>query len=393
MSAEILLSRFSLVPQHCNAVLWVWRRQSWRIKKWQIRPLSLTYMSRTRPSDRASAAKPHLSDAELGEPSEPEEASRSKSSKRGKRSFESFVRQLAALLSLSPSEPDLFGAILTEVAELARDERAQVGETERYMRESIAIKDRRIAELENTLKQSQKLCRTMETEIDQKLAANQDLKRTIDDHEQTIADLNTTIRQFMAACDVYESPERAVTAVHKMKQERNERERMASIELDSMFQRLSDSRKAGMDELSEQIRRQEYRIESAIETICQKVQADPNDTASIEIARTLESTNRLLAERMDQLRNLRVCQSDEEDDTRADARCARPESGGYDDEGLGPSIWMAKTRELLSLERQIRHMNHRLDHATRNCHFLAQENYRLHTARDSRQPTTAETLL
>jgi hypothetical protein len=316
--------------------------------------------------------------------------SRPKRSKRETRSLESFIHQLTALLSLSPGEPDQLEAIVRAVADLVHGERPQAGETEQYLREGIAIKDQRISELESALKQSQKLSRTMETQIDEQIAANQDLRQTIDEHEQTIADLNATIRQFMAACDVYESPKRAVKAVHKMKQKFNEVKRMEAIELDSKFQRLSDSRKAGLDELSEQIQRQGRSIHKVIANVNQKVQADQSDTVSIDVAQTLDSTNQLLSERMDHLRCARACQSDE---ALSDPRYARPESGDYQDEGLGRSIWMAKTRQLLSLERQIHHVNHRLDHATRNCHFLAQENHRLHTARNIQQPMTQETLL
>jgi hypothetical protein len=96
-----------------------------------------------------------------------------------------------------------------------------------------------------------------------------------------------------------------------------------------------------MDKLSEQIQRKGRSIHKVIATTRHKVQADPSDTVSINVARTLDSMNQLLSERMDRLRCARACQPDK---ALSDPRQARPESGDSQDEALGPSIWMAKIR-------------------------------------------------
>ena len=59
----------------------------------------------------------------------------------------------------------------------------------------------------------------------------------------------------------------------------------------------------------------------------------------------------------------------------------------YDKKGLGPTLWIAKTREMLSLERQLMKTNQRLETANRNCQCLAHENLHYHyTAQNARFP-------
>lgn len=243
------------------------------------------------------------------------------------------------------------------------------------------------------LKDSQQLCQDTESKLDDKIALNQELLKQVDDHQKRIEDLEVILRRFLVTCEVYD-PEAAIAEVQRMKREHHEREQYATVDIESRLAGLLASRKENFDSLCQQIEDQGRSLQSDLHALGELVNIDQDDSLPREIANTLQSTNRLLEERMDQLRVARIYDSDDSDDEvpRRPSRSNQRRDDG-DEEGLGPTIWMAKTRDVLALERQIHNVNRKLDHAVNNCHFLARENQRLHASLGGQSESLPETLL
>ncbi|OHT13058.1 hypothetical protein TRFO_03480 [Tritrichomonas foetus] len=251
--------------------------------------------------------------------------------------------------------------------------------------ESMNLKDQRINELENAIKESQKLIQSMENEIDQKIQEKNEIQAFADDQQRTIDDLSSLVRQFMVACEITDSPENAIKNIQEMKRKFKRMESLSeTTKIDEMLRQFEERRANEYGRLFQQVEEQGNLIHNAIESL-QANMGNDDDTShhSLEVYQTLQQTNKMLAERMNQLRGGRKSDlsnsrsnngsySRSDSSSKADLIDTNYES--YDRRGLGPSIWIAKTREMLSLERQLMKTNQRLENANRNCQCLANEN-------------------
>jgi hypothetical protein len=303
---------------------------------------------------------------------------------------DSLIQTLADVLSLDSTDPDLFDHILSKVSDLSRSSARKSASRDGFLQQELEIKSRRIQDLETMLKDSQRLCQDTEAKLGDKSANTQELLRQIDEQQHQIESLESALRRFLVACEVYE-PEAALAEVQRLKREHREHEKYSQIDIESRFAKLIAARREGFDAICQQIDEQGKAVQADLHSLGDLIAADDDERLPGEIARTLESTNRLLEERMDQLRAARIYESDESDDEVPNRK--QRSRGRKTDEALGPSLWMAKTRDVLALERQIHRVNRKLDHAVGSCHFLAQENTRLHASLEEKPASLPETLL
>jgi hypothetical protein len=322
--------------------------------------------------------------------SDPEQ--QNKPSKRRGGSPESLARQLAGVLGLATDVPDLIETILNQVTDLVYGSTRKVASRDGFVKQELEIKERRIQDLESMLAHSQRLCKDTEAKLDDKLATNQELLRQIDEQQQRIEELEATLRRVLVACESSE-PEAAVSEIQRLKREQRERELYEAVDIDSRIAGLIASRTESFDSICRQIDEQGRSVQADLHALDEMIAADEDDQFPKEIARTLESTNRLLAERLEQLRAARIYDSDESEDETPPRKARRKRAGAPNGEGLGPSLWLSKTRDVLSLERQMHDVNRRLDHAVTNCHLLARENHRLHVSLEGQPGSLPETLL
>jgi hypothetical protein len=291
-------------------------------------------------------------------------------------SGDSIVSQIAALLQVSTDDLNWKETVLDRVALLSAEQHQNPAST-RYLEETIQMQNRRIAELEHTLKKSQKLCRTMESEIEEKVSVNHELTDQLTERQVSIEELTGLIHEFMAACDTLDSPGNAIAVIRRMKRQLLEQDSLdRNSQIEPHFRRLAETRRGDMEAFCDQIDHQGRLIHSALNSLSQKGQPDSDDQIAIEVCRRLEATNQLLVERMEQLRNARLYNLEGSDDIVPTRALTAP----YSSDGLGPALWMARTREVLSLERQIQTVSRRLDRASVSCHVLAQENLRLQSS-------------
>jgi hypothetical protein len=285
---------------------------------------------------------------------------------------ESFMAQIADLLLIPRETPDFMHVAINQISELVTSRRLR-SSNDLYLQQTIDLKDQRIQELEFTLHTSQDLRKTLEREIEEQTQANTTLS-------QNIGELQETVQQFMTASGVLDSPARAIQAVRKNRRALGQR----ALSIDDRLAQIDHNRQTEIESLTEQIQQQGRSLHTALTSIGHTLDRDSDDEEGRRICETLESTNRLLAQRLEQLQQ----HTEDPPDPRAAIR-----RDWYRNDNLSPSIWMAKTREILSLERQIYQAHRELDSAEKSCEVLAQENLRLAGEKDRQRSETSATLL
>lgn len=309
-----------------------------------------------------------------------------------------FLEKISKVIGISVSNPNFQQIVLDKLKSKKNynDEEEEFN----YDQETSRLKDKRIAELENAIQEGQKLIHSMEEEVNQKVSEKNQIQRDIDRQQKTIDELSSLVRQFMIACDVTDSPEKAIKTVQDMKRRFQRIEAFSDTKkIDDLMHQFEERRAKEYGKIAQQIEEQGNLIHNAIQSLQNSdINDNENSFHSMEIYQTLESTNKLLAERMQQLRGKKFRDKNLSDqiDRNSSSRSASDNSMAelidnsnekYDKKGLGPTLWIAKTREMLSLERQLMKTNQRLETANRNCQCLAHENLHYHyTAQNARFP-------
>jgi hypothetical protein len=237
-----------------------------------------------------------------------------------------FIANIAKLLKISTGDPDFFNIATESIAELVKNRRLR-SSNESLLQESIGMKDNRIRELESALEEDQIIRRKLEKDLAEKTLALRKMHKA--DSKQYTTGIEDRLAQ------------------------------------------IAQNRQNEMDSVINQIKQQGRLIHSALSGLDRKVTAD-EESETMRICQILESTNKLLAERLEQLREAHVTS---ESFVQTNTQIA--DRDWYRNDTLAPSVWMSKTREVLSLERQIAQVYRKLDSTTKSCEILVQENRRL----------------
>lgn len=322
-----------------------------------------------------------------------------------------FLESISKAIGVSRSNPNFERIVLTKL----KSKQSIFNEEEEfyYDHETSKLKDKRIAELEIAIQEGQKLMHSMEVEVEKKDSEKNQIQKVIDSQQKTIDELSSYVRQFMIACETTDSPENAIKCIQEMKRKFQRIEAFSDTKrIDDLMRQFEERRANEYGKIYQQIEEQGNLIHNAIQSLqTEEGNNDNNFNNSMEIYQTLQSTNKLLAERMQQLRGKKLkdnhsssefCESLNKtsnsktgsDNSLADVIDNASER--YNSKGLGPTLWIAKTREMLSLERQLMKANQRLENANKNCQCLASENLNYHyTLQNARFPqkTIPSTLL
>lgn len=312
-----------------------------------------------------------------------------------------FLESISKAIGISKSNPNFERTVLAKL----RSKQLNDNEEEElyYDQETAKLKDKRIAELEIAIQEGQKLMHSMEEEFEQKDSEKNQIQNVIDNQQKTINELSSYVRQFMIACETTDSPENAIKCIQDMRRKFKRIEAFSDTKrIDDLMRQFEERRANEYGKICQQIEEQGNLIHNAIQSLQNEEGNNDSNFNSMEIYQTLQSTNKLLAERMQQLRGKKLKDNRSSSDLtnsmnkNSNSRSSSDNSMAdfvdntserYDSKGLGPTLWIAKTREMLSLERQLIKANLRLENANRNCQCLANENLYYHyTNQNTRFP-------
>ena len=296
------------------------------------------------------------------------------------------IRKAAIAIGVPSNDPNFEEVLLSK---LGREQQTQfeqpANQGNSQNQEESSIYKRRISELEAGIQDGQNLINSLGAEIDQKVLENKELQSTIDNQQTTIDELNSIIRQFMIASEVLDSPENAIKAVQDM---RRRFKRLASVSdtarIDEVMRKFEERRANEYGRIYQEVEKQGNIIHNEIQNLQSTLNDSSDNAHSLKVYQTLQDTNQMLAERLKQLQGKKKESTIKSSSTysssnySAKAELVDDSSEKYDRRGLGPSLWIAKTREMLSLERQLQRTTQRLENANRNCQCLANENLYLH---------------
>lgn len=312
-----------------------------------------------------------------------------------------FLERISKAIGVSRSNPNFEKTVLSKLKFKQYNENEE--EEFNYDQETSKLKDKRISELEIAVHEGQKLIHSMEQEVEQNISEKNQIKQIIDNQQNKIDELSSYIRQFMIACETTDSPENAIKNIQDMKRKFQRMEAFSDTRrIDDLMRQFEERRANEYGKIYQQIEEQGNLIHNAIQSLQAEDGCNDSNFNSMEIYQTLQSTNKLLADRMQQLRGKKIKNNnkpsdlDDSPNTNSNSRSTvdgsmaelvDTTSEKYNRKGLGPTLWIAKTREMLSLERQLMKTNQRLDTANRNCQCLANENLYYHyTTQNARFP-------
>lgn len=297
------------------------------------------------------------------------------------------IEKISQIIGIQSNSPNFEEKVLSKLASINNQPQESALN---YEQESMKLKDIRITELESALQEGQNLIHSMEEEIDQKVSEIRQKQDFLDKQQKTIEELSLLIRQFMVAAESTESPEEAIQSIHDMKRKFRRIETMSETQkIDELMRQFEERRADEYGKVYKQLEDQGNLLNNAIEAIQANSGTESDSSAQLkDIYQQFQDTNKLLSERMQQLRGKMFpdtgnSQSGSRMTTSASLSSSKAavidnSAERYDKDGLGPSIWIAKTREMLSLERQLIKTNQRLETANRNCQCLANENLYYH---------------
>ena len=237
--------------------------------------------------------------------------------------------------------------------------RVSVGGDSDYFQQQIEVDNGRIADLEATVQKYQMLQESMEAEMEE-------MRRELRDRDQQVNDLEAIISGFMSVCESA-TPEDAIEEIRRTKIELLKLKKFEEVDADRKLADLEKRRQKQVDGLYEKIEEHGKNIHGALQDIDRRVGEQGDDEISVDLCRNLENTNQMLASRLRQLNG----------GAEATATPVEYRPPKYESKGLGPALWMANKRDLLSLERQMLQVTRKLENAQRSCQFLTQENIRL----------------
>ena len=228
-----------------------------------------------------------------------------------------------------------------------------------YFKQQLDVDNERIADLEAVVQKYQMLQKTMEQEMEE-------LRNAVQDREQQITELEGIISGFMSVCEST-SPEDAIEEIRQSKKELIRLRKLEEVDADQKFEAIASHRQKQIEGIYERLEEHGKNIHDALQDLKQNVGDHGEDSITIDMCRNLENANQLLASRLRQLNS-----GNDPDYQTPEYRPPR-----YESRGLGPALWMANKRDLLSLERQMLTVTRKLENAQRSCQFLTQENMRL----------------
>lgn len=282
-------------------------------------------------------------------------------SQKSEADMNAFLGRLCQVLGISTESETIFDDILDSVQCLTSESENA------FLKKEIEMKDRRIADLEVLFQKSQTLTRSMKHDIDESASFSQNLQKEIAEKDDELENLADTVDRFLTACEC-SSCDDALAKIKCMQDELYKLRKLQDIDACDDIETMAKQRQLDVQDLRDLIKHQAEVTHNALESLERKMESKQDDSLSMGLFRNLENTNHILEQRVQQLTAER--------EKQIQLPTFRPSE--YRSDGLGPSLWMAHKRELLSLERQMTQMSRKLEATTRNCQFLAHENMRLH---------------
>ena len=258
-----------------------------------------------------------------------------------------------------------------------------------FLIQNKKLLEKRIAELEEETKENHELLNIMEKELET-------LKKESKDHESEKMQLENILQQFCAASGFPHSVDEALEHIKEYKNQNIFYEAAKSDQnIDTLFQQIKNEQMQALNDIQRAVDAQskivlqyQKRIENATKP---KVKEDLIQS----LCTNIESTNELLQQRMCQLKEENENSSiksetsfqkipvQRERKARTPQRPIRRKLSSLienDDENseLKHSIWLAKTREMLALERMVDKMDVEYNANASKVRYMTTENILMH---------------